>query len=143
MSILRQIPLLPETTDQIVTVELDNRPFTFRILWNERFGYFSMSIFEANGTPIVQNLKMVKNYELLRRFKSTLLPFDELYFIQENGRVDRPGYSDLAVNFGLYYFEPDIAVTPALVIEAPVVQLGTIWDSGLSTWDGGSSTWDQ
>lgn len=115
MSLIQKIPVAPETTDQLLRVELDGNPYSLRILWNERFGYFSLSILTADDEPILTNIKMVKNYPLIGRFKDPRLPFGDLYFVQEKGSVDRPGYSDLGATFGLYYYEPDAVVTAQLV----------------------------
>lgn len=111
MALIQKIPLQPETTDQLVSVELDGNPYILRVLWNERFGYFSLSVSAADETPILMNVKMVKNFPLIRRFQNALLPAGDLYFVQENGFADRATYSDLATNFGLYYREPDPVVT--------------------------------
>lgn len=144
MSLIQKIPLQPETTDQLVSVELDGNPYILRVLWNERFGYFTLSIMEANESPLLTNVKMVKNYPLIGRFKNELLPFGDLYFIQEKGSAARPGYSDLGVTFGLYYYEADAVVTAQPVRQQiGEAVIGTVWDSGLSTWDTGSTLWDQ
>lgn len=144
MSLIQKIPLQPETTDQLVSVELDGNPYILRVLWNERFGYFTLSIMEANESPLLTNVKMVKNYPLIGRFKNELLPFGDLYFIQEKGSSARPGYSDLGVAFGLYYYEADTVVTAQPVRQQiGEAVIGTVWDSGLSTWDTGSTLWDQ
>ena len=111
MALIQKIPLQPETTDQLVSVELDGNPYILRVLWNERFGYFSLSVSAADETPILRNVKMVKNYPLIGRYKNTLLPAGDLYFVQEKGNADRAAYADLAVNFGLYYYEADTVVT--------------------------------
>lgn len=144
MALIQKIPLQAETTDQLVSVELDGNPYILRVLWNERFGYFSLSVNAADDTPILTNIKMVKNYPLIGHFKSDLLPAGDIYFVQEKGNADRPGYSDLAVNFGLYYYEADAVVTAQPVRQAvPEAVVGTVWDSNLSTWDTGSTLWDQ
>lgn len=144
MSLIQKIPLLTETTDQRLTVELDGNPYILRVLWNERYGYFSLSINTIDDDPILTNIKMVKNYNLTSRFKDVRLPFGGLYFVQEKGNATLPGYADIGGNFGLYYYEPDVEPAASQVLEqvaAPV--LGSIWDSGLSSYDGGSSAWDQ
>lgn len=139
-----KIPLLPETTDQILTVELDGNPYVLRVLWNERFGYFSLSVSTANNEPILTNIKMVKNYSLTDKYKDSRLPFGSFYFVQEKSESPRPSYNDLAVNFFLYYHEADIVVTPtAAEMVAVVIPLGSAWDNGLSVWDTGSTLWDQ
>lgn len=144
MALIQKLPLQPETTDQLVSVELDGNPYILRVLWNERFGYFSLSISAADETPILTNVKMVKNFPLIGRFQNTLLPAGDLYFVQEKGFADRATYSDLATNFGLYYYEPDPVVTAQPVrqtVSEPLV--GTAWDSLFTSWDGGSTLWDQ
>jgi len=111
MSLIQKIPLQPNTTDQLVRVELGGNLYILRVLWNERFGYFSLSVLTADEQPILTNVKMVKNFPLIGRFKNTLLPAGDFYFIQEKGNADRAAYTDLGVNFGLYYYEPDLVVT--------------------------------
>jgi len=142
--ILEEIPLLPDTTDQLVDVVLSDNPYTLRVLWNETFGYFSLSVFEREGAVIVENIKMVKNYPLIKRFKDTRLPVGELYFIDNKNKNPRALYTSIGTNdYSLMYFVPDVvtSVESVVVTAAPAVS-GSIWDSGLSVWDSGSSSWD-
>jgi hypothetical protein len=144
MALIQKIPLQSETTDQTVGVELDNNIYNLRVLWNERFGYFSLSVLTADEQPILTNIKMVKNYPLIGRFKDIRLPFGDFYFIQEKGSSTRPSYSDLLVNFNLYYHEADQLIASQPVREQvaePII--GTIFDSGLTDWDSGATLWDQ
>ncbi|MGL6011263.1 MAG: phage baseplate plug family protein [Shewanella oncorhynchi] len=142
--IVERIPVLSETSDQLIEVVLDDRPFILRVMWNERCGYFSLSVLEADSTPIVQNIKMVKNFPLVKRFADSRLPTGDLYFIQENGKTIRPEYSELGESYALYYYVPDKTVTTTPVVSSVEIPLiGTIWDSGFSTWDGGMTLWDQ
>ena len=144
MSLIKKIPLLSETTDQTISIELGGNPYILRVLWNERYGYFSLSINTADDEPILTNIKMVKNYDLTSRFKDIRLPYGWMYFIQEKGKNARPIYSDIGVNCNLYYYEPDAeeAVTQVFeIVSEP--QIGSIWDSGMSSYDGGDSVWDQ
>lgn len=107
MSVLQKIPTLPDTTDQFISVELGGNPYVLRILWNERFEYFSLSVLEADNTPILTNVKMVKNYNLTQQFRDTRLPYGDFYFVQEKGSTARPSYTDLSTNCNLYYYETD------------------------------------
>jgi len=144
MSIVQRIPLQPETTDQVIKLELGGSPYEIRVLWNERFEYFSFSIFSSDGAPILLNIKMVKNYPITKRFKNTLLPIGDFYFIQENGNSISPGYSDLNTNFFLYYYEKDsVPIAEITRFSTNIEGLGTVWDSNLSTWDFGDTLWDQ
>ena len=142
--ILEEIPLLPDTTDQLIDVVLSDNPYTLRVLWNETFGYFSLSVFEREGAVIIENIKMVKNYPLIKRFKDTRLPIGELYFIDNKNKNMRALYTSIGTNdYSLMYFVPEIvtAVESVVITAAPAVS-GSIWDSGLSVWDGGASSWD-
>lgn len=144
MALTQKIPLIAETTDQRLTIELGGNPYLMRVLWNERFEYFSLSLNTLADEPILANVKMVKNFPLIGRFKDTRLPFGDLYFVQEKGNAPRPVYSDLGVNCNLFYFEQDPEPAVQFVrelVSEPVI--GTIWDSQLTTWDTGDTLWDQ
>jgi len=142
--ILAEIPLLSDTTDQLVDVVLSDNPYTLRILWNERYGYFSLSIYARDGAVILENIKMVKNYPLIGRFKNTLLPIGDLYFIDNKNKNSRALYESIGTgDYSLVYYVPDDVVTIESVVITPVEAVsGSIWDSGLTVFDGGSSVWD-
>lgn len=144
MATPQRIPLQSETTDQLVSVSLGDNPYILRVLWNERAGYFSLSVLTADSVVIVANIKMVKNYPLVSRLKDIRLPVGELYLIQENGNKARPDYTDLEVSCFLYYYEPDY-IAPSLPTreQAASTLTGTLFDSGLTSWDTGSTLWDQ
>lgn len=144
MSLLQKIQLLSDSSDQTFNIELGGNPYILRVLWNERYGYFSLSINTAYDSPILTNIKMVKNYDLTSRFKDLRLPVGGLYFVHEKGNSDRCGYDEIGINYNLYYYEPDADEAVVQVFEQvsmPVI--GSAWDSLLSEWDGGSSLWDQ
>ena len=142
--ILEEIPLLPDTTDQLLSVVLSGNPYTLRVLWNENYGYFSLSVLERDGSVILENIKMVKNYPLVSRFRDVRLPVGELFFIDNRGRNVRPVYESIGTgDYSLVYFVPTVLLTPERVVITPVVPtVGSIWDSGLSVWDGGATLWD-
>jgi len=108
---IQKIPLFPQTSDQTLTVELDGNPYGVRVTWNERFGYWSLSLYTVAGDPLVEGIKMVTNYDLTSRFKDERMPYGALYFVREKGPYKRPGYDDLAVTHALYYYSPDSVVT--------------------------------
>ena len=104
---IQKIPLYSETTAQSFSVVLSDNPYILDVVWNELFGYFSLTIKTIDDVVILSNIKMVKDYPLIGRFKSDLLPSGEFYFIQEQGLPKRPAYSDLAVSFNLFYVESE------------------------------------
>lgn len=139
--ILNEIPLIAGQADQTLDVTLDDLPYTLRVLWNERFGYWSLSINEKDGDAILTNIKMVNNYPLLKRFKR-LPMIGELYFIHRGGKTYRPTFDDIGTNtYGLYYYDPE-ALPDNPVPLLPIGSSVSIWDNGNSIWDGGASNWD-
>ncbi len=143
--ILEEIPLLSDTTDQTLDVVLSGDPYTLRVLWNELFGYFSLSVLERSGTVILENIKMVKNYPLIGRFKDIRLPEGDFYFVDTKGKNIRPIYESIGTgDYALIYYVPDAVVTTTgVTVAATAPVTGSIWDSGLTVFDGGSSVWDE
>ena len=139
--IFEAIKPLTGVTDQLIDVVLSNNPYTLRILWNERFGYWSLSIYERDGAVIVENIKMVKDYPLVGQYKDTRLPVGDLYFIDPKSRSTRPDY-DAFTDYVLAYYVPDEIATVGASTQVTNVLSGSIWDGGLSSWDNGASTWD-
>jgi len=141
---LVEIQLFPETTDQLLDVVLSDNPYTLRVLWNEIGGYFSLSVYEREGDVILENVKMVKNYPLIGRFKDDRLPVGELFFIDNKNKNERAIYTSIGVgDYSLIYFVPDVVTAIESIVITPVAAVsGSIWDSSLSTWDAGATVWD-
>ena len=145
MTTLYKLAVSTETPDQVFSTTLSGNPYRIRLTWNVRFGYWSLSLFEADETPIFQGIKLVENYPLMMRYQDTRLPTGQLMAIRESGTNTRPGFDELGVNVNLYYYEPDaIASAPAINVIAAetTATIGTLWDSGLTEWDAGATTWD-
>lgn len=106
---IQRIPLTPNVVDQQITVILDNNPYLLRVVWNERFKYFSLSLFQTSGEPIVTGIKMVAMYNLTFRFVDDHMPIGDLYFIREKGSYKRPAFEDLGVTTFLWYANPENA----------------------------------
>jgi len=142
--IFDEIPLFQETTDQLLDVVLSDNPYTLRVLWNEIGGYFSLSVYEREGAVILENIKMVKNYPLIGRFKDDRLPVGELFFIDNKNKNERALYTSIGTgDYSLVYFVPDVVTAIESIVITPTAAVsGSIWDSGLSVFDGGLSTWD-
>lgn len=108
--ILLEIPLQKNSADQTADIVLDSIPYTIRVLWNERFGYFSLSVSERDGTAILTNIKMVNNYPLVGRFKRLKIKGD-LYFIHRGGKTYRPTYDDIGNDYGLFYYDAQTPIS--------------------------------
>lgn len=140
MTIAFEIPLVAQSSDQTLDIVIADIPYNLRVLWNERFQYFALSIQEKGGDPILTNVKMVPYYPLVGRYQR--LPFaGDIYFIHRGGKTYRPGYDDIGGNaYGLFYFDPETPATYPLPLSVP--PLISYWDLGFSIWDGGASVWD-
>lgn len=139
MTILVEIPILPQVADQTLNVTLDNEPYTLRLMYNVRFDFFSLSLAEKDGDSLVQGIKVVHNYPLINRFQKTLFKGD-IYLLHKGGKDIRPTFDNVGVEFDLYYYDaetlPDYPV--------PNIALGSaqsVWDGGNTIWDGGTSNW--
>lgn len=106
--ILEEIPLVPGLADQRLDITLAGRPFTMQVIWNERFKYFSYSLFERSGAPILLNVKMVNGFPLLKRFAVIDGVPGELYFVHRGGKNYRPEFEDLGVGYGLFYIDEEL-----------------------------------
>lgn len=144
MATLQKIPVTAGVADQVLQITLDDNPYKLRILWNERFQYFSLSIYTTDDVAILLNVKMVKNYPLTDRFHNILLPYGVFFFIQDSGTTLAPTFDELGVTHNLYYYEPDVTVSAQGVVSTTTeTTIGTLWDSDLTTWDSDSTLWDQ
>lgn len=136
MTIFQQIPLIAGAADQTLDITLAEIPYTLRILWNERFGYWSLSIAYRDGEAILTNIKMVNNWPLLGKFQRLSLKGD-FYFVHKAGKTYRPTYDDVGGEYGLYYFDPETVADLPLPI-APRGSTQSVWDGGNTIWiDGG------
>lgn len=98
--------MLPGAADQTADITLSGQTFSMRILWNERFQYWSFSLSERGGVPLITNVKMVPSFGLIRRFHKVDLPGD-IFFLHRSEKLTRPTFEDLGTNYLLYYFDPE------------------------------------
>jgi hypothetical protein len=104
--ILELIPLIAGQADQKADITVANQPFTIRVLWNTRFEYFSLTISNRSGAPILSNIKMVSTYPLVQRFKLFTFTGD-FYFLSKSNSGLRPTFDDLGNDYNLYYYDPE------------------------------------
>lgn len=134
--ILQEIPLQSASAEQTLDITIADTPFTMRVLWNERFGYWSLSIAYRDGEQILTNIKMVNNWPLTGKFQRLALKGD-FYFVHKAGKTYRPTYDDVGGEYGFYYYDPeDDEVLPVPI--APRGSTQSVWDGGNTIWiDGG------
>ncbi len=61
-----RVPTSTTLSDYFQTTSLDGRDYVFRFLYNEREGTWFFSLFDEEGDPIVQSIKVIVQLPLLR-----------------------------------------------------------------------------
>lgn len=74
---------------------LDGRNYQIRAAWNDAYEFWSMDILTESGTLIVAGLKLVPNWELIRRYRDDRLPKGYLMAVTVADNIERIGYTDL------------------------------------------------
>lgn len=117
MAVFFEIPLLEKAADQTLDVTIAGIPYTMRVMWNERFQYFSLSISEKGGDPIVANVKMVQSFPLVGSYRR--FPFTgDLYFLHHAGKTTRPTYDNLGpTGYGLFYYDQETPIVYPLPLK--------------------------
>jgi len=139
MAILEEIPLLADEADHTADITIADTPYTLRMLWNDQFSYWALSLYDRNDDPVILNVKIVPNYPLIGRYRRTEFAGD-LYFMHSAGKTYDPGFDDVGgvTGYGLYYYDPETTVSNPVPLTA-VGYLASIWDADIV---GGPSSWD-
>jgi hypothetical protein len=117
MATVYQVPV-PVASNTEIRVQLDGSTFTFRWLWNERDGHWYMSLSDVAGDEVVNGLRVVVGWDLLKDVTSENAPAGSLFFFDESTSsktvygVD-PGEDDLGDRVFCYYV-PDTEVADIL-----------------------------
>lgn len=59
---------LPPSKNQTFSLVLDGRIKRFKFRFNRRYTQWSMCLYEADGTPIVEGISVVGQYPLLEQY---------------------------------------------------------------------------
>lgn len=89
-------------TDQTIHDTLDGVPVTLRIIWNERFKYWTMSIYDRQQAAIITGVKLVRDYPLISRFNLSQLAGDFIFY-RVSGPDDEASFDSLGVDYELVY----------------------------------------
>lgn len=109
-----QIPLRNDLFDWSLDVALDGVTFRLRFWWCDTLngsaiadgattGAWYLSIFQPDGTPLLQGLRCVVNWPMGGRFKDARLPAGTLTFLDTTGSGLSPGMTDLGQRVVLLY----------------------------------------
>lgn len=85
---------------------LDGVDYLLDFVWNARDPAWFVSISSIDGTELVNGIKLVSNWPLLRTHRYINgLPPGELIAVDLSGSIDKAGYGDLSNGVKLTYFD--------------------------------------
>lgn len=93
---LQIIPTSPDVPYYRQKTKLEGREFVLYFAFNQRIGRWHLSVFDEEETPLVQGLKLVVNWPLLRHYRyDSRLPPGELMALAQDGSHEPPGLGEL------------------------------------------------
>lgn len=104
MAIL-ELPVRSDLPAYEFQVSLDSEVFTLRFAFNFREGRWSMDVADSVGTDIINGIKLVHGFPLLRQYVVEGQPPGEFILIDESGNKKNPGRDDLGNDVKLLYEE--------------------------------------
>lgn len=107
------IPTRSDSPSFVETVSIGDTTYRLAFSWNEREGFWYMDISTDDDDPILLGLKLVANWELMRRFADERLPDGQILVLDQSGRDEDPGRNDLGDRVILVFATNDeIAALP-------------------------------
>jgi hypothetical protein len=101
------LPLRPDLAHYRFRCALDGRTYTFEVRFNERDGAHRISVGTESGAPIVQGVRVVLEWPLLRRYRDVRLFPGDLIAIDTASEGREPGFGELGDRVLLLYLAPD------------------------------------
>lgn len=89
-----------------MTTVFDDFPVTLRAKWNERFGFWSLGIYDRDRNPILTGIKLVQDFPLISQCNLSQFT-GELIFLRMSGTKDRPDFSSLGGDHVLVYLSKE------------------------------------
>lgn len=102
-----------------VKTRLDGVEYRFFFAWNNSHEFWSMSLYEANGTPLFQGIRLTTGIILNRQVVNPDSPQGRIVAVDTTGALQPPGRHDLhsgKVQI-LYYSPAEVAARLAAAAE--------------------------
>lgn len=93
----------PAWTQEVL---LDNVNYQIRAIWNDLYEYWTLDFLTESGALIMAGLKLMPNWELIRRYGNEDLPPGALTCFTITGRNTRIDYDDLMDGNAMLIYEP-------------------------------------
>lgn len=88
--------------DQRSDLAIDDVTITLRVKWNQRFKYWSLSIYDRDSNIILAGIKMVRDSPLISGLRIPSISGDFL-FVRQYGNKDEADFESLGDDFVLVY----------------------------------------
>ena len=85
-----------DANDIVFKATLDGAVYKLRMLWNPFGGYWTLSIRQEDGRPLLSGIKVVPNYPLLRQYHRPDVPPGEVMAITQDDSLAAIGRADFA-----------------------------------------------
>lgn len=90
---------VPDMNDSISTISIDGKEYGLRFTYNERFDFWSFSIYEEDTSPIISMVKIVPNFPLFHFYTESNLPDGIFGCISSEKAVRRNSFKDKEAEF--------------------------------------------
>lgn len=105
--ILERVPLYPDTPLYSMRVTLSGREFLLQFDYNGRQDRWFFHLSTGDGTRVASGMKVVSNWDVLRKCVHPLRPKGHLFFFDTTrDDAEPPGFSDLGRRVTLWYYVP-------------------------------------
>lgn len=97
------LPVLPEGSHFTFSTELDGTSFGFEFRWNNRDSGWYLFLYDGNGDPLAQNVRVVLKTSLLGQTVRAGFPAGYLYAEDSTGQDVEAALTDLGSRVQIFY----------------------------------------
>lgn len=83
---------VPDMNDSISTISIDDKEYSIRFTYNEKYKYWNFGIYDDENNPIIAMTKIVPNFPLLFFISDENLPNGIFGCISDTENVDRQAF---------------------------------------------------
>lgn len=87
------------------TITLENAGYRLEMAYNTRAARWSLTIRDAAGEPIVRNIPILIDRDLLKIYRTLPVPQGSLICIDTTGKQTQPTMGSFLTTHALYYIE--------------------------------------
>jgi len=99
-----ELPIDSTDPHYVLTVQLEGARYQLAMDWNERESAWYLSVAEEDGTQIVDGIRVVVDWPLLRKVAASTRPPGEIVFVDTSRSGEDPGRYELGERVVATYF---------------------------------------